>query len=65
MDQVDQLTSAVPYGVSGAIILGATLDDWIVIGTALLLACNLGLMALRIYKGLNNGFNADNKEDPQ
>ncbi len=46
--QVAEVTlPAVPIGVSGAIIFGYPLQDWIVVGTATLLVGNLIWMGLR------------------
>lgn len=51
-EKADAVASVVPVGVAGALIVGVPLQDWIVVGTALLLLCNLGFAVHRIYRGI-------------
>ena len=44
------MSQTIPVGVSGALILGVPLDDWVVVGTILLLVGNLYFMVERLYK---------------
>ena len=47
-EEVMPLTQIAPLGVSGYIILGLPVNEWIVIGTGVLIVCNLFFMGLRI-----------------
>lgn len=49
LDPVDITATSIPVGVSGALFFGVPLNDWIVIGTAVLLAVNISLALRRAY----------------
>ena len=51
-EDVPLMTSSIPIGVSGAIIFGLPLQDWIVIGTALVLAYNLYVIGDKITRNV-------------
>lgn len=51
-EKVDMVTQGIPIGVSGALIAGVSLNDWIVIGTAVLIVYNLSKMVISIYRGV-------------
>lgn len=52
-EEVLPITQLAPIGVSGYIILGLPVDDWIVIGTGVLIVGNLFFMGLRIKDRFN------------
>lgn len=59
-EDVNVVINSIPIGVSGALIFGIPLSDWIVIGTAVVLIYNLFTIAERIYRRVTNG-NENNK----
>lgn len=52
METVSQTTVPVPVGVSGAVILGYTVQDWVLIGTAVLLLFQLIVMGIKAYQAI-------------
>lgn len=51
-------TQPVVYGVAGATILGITVNDWVLIGTGLLLILNLSITVgklILVWKEKHNG----------
>lgn len=48
--KLDSISQTIPVGVSGALILGLPLNDWIVIGTSLLLVLNLTGAGMKFYR---------------
>ena len=51
-EDLPAMVSSIPVGVSGAIILGFPLQDWIVVGTAIILVYNLYTIGHKIVTGL-------------
>lgn len=47
-------TQPVIYGVAGATWLGITVQDWVLVGTGVLVILNLTLAITKIYKGLRD-----------
>lgn len=49
-------TASLPAGitVSGLTLFGVTLAEWVFIGTAMLLLCNLCLTLPKVYKAVKN-----------
>lgn len=45
-------TQPVIYGVAGATVLGITVQDWVLVGTGILVVLNLALAITKIYQGL-------------
>lgn len=43
------VTQPVVYGVAASTVLGLQLNEWIMLGTGVLLILNLGLAATKIY----------------
>lgn len=62
METVSQATVPVPVGVSGAVILGHTMQDWVLIGTGVLLLFQLFVMAVKVYRTIKSLLKG--KEDP-
>lgn len=50
IDTITAMTAPPVYGVAALTVLGFTLQDWIVMGSAALLVMNLGFSFYRIYK---------------
>jgi hypothetical protein len=50
MERVEATTQAVPIGVSGIIVVGLPVDEWILIGTGILLIFNLSMAGRRFYR---------------
>lgn len=50
MDKLDGVAQALPIGVSGALIVGIPIEDWILIGTGVLLVFNLTMAGHRFYR---------------
>lgn len=50
VDKLGSVSQTIPVGVSGALIMGMSLNDWILIGTALLLILNLTAAGMRFYQ---------------
>jgi len=53
-EDVSVVVNSIPIGVSGALIFGVPLSDWIVVGTAIVLIYNLFTIAERIYRRVTN-----------
>ncbi len=47
---VSMAIPAIPVGVSGWLLLGLPIQDWIVLGTSLLLIGNLFFLGVRVYE---------------
>jgi|TARA_R110002153_G_scaffold41811_2_gene119171 hypothetical protein len=45
-------TQPLVYGVAAGTFLGLQLNEWIMMGTGVLLIMNIGLASARIYQGL-------------
>ena len=50
VNKIDNVAQSIPVGVSGALILGMSLNDWILMGTAVLLLLNLTSAGVRFYQ---------------
>jgi hypothetical protein len=49
INTVTATTQPIIFGVAGAHILGVSVQDWIMVGTGLLLVINLGLAGYKVW----------------
>lgn len=51
-ENLAQSATPVPVGVSGAVFIGITLKDWVLLATAILLVFQLVVMAPKAFRSL-------------
>lgn len=56
LETAAQNTLPIPVGVSGLTFLGITLQDWVFVGTGILLVFQLIVMAPKVYHRLKSLF---------
>ncbi len=54
-ETVAQTATPVPVGVSGAVFLGITVQDWVLLATAILLVFQLIVIAPKAFRALRTG----------
>lgn len=52
--EILNVSNTIPVGISGLLILGVSIEDWVLIGTGIVLLGNLYFLCERFYKRFSN-----------
>ena len=65
VDQFNQVSTTTGVGVSGAMVFGVSLENWVLYGTAVLVVCNLIITLPKALKSLREAMRSLNSAEEE